>query len=265
MKTKLSIAIASIALVCVPMAAHAASSAPKPAASPTLSGKALSARQVAEAQNKVRTILYSVTANSGTLTPLAGVKNGYSLVLKGVDPSTTWFTDRPYRDSGVLPSQTVAKAFAETRDPANIALVLHQSTQGTDTLVAIMRKSAYDVTSQTLTAELRLLSAQEQREVSAGLNRHVKRADMKAPLNFQEASLFIDTSYSGTTPPTSTNPPNPQVGDVYSWIQGSQGCSTVYQYNPYAMGATNPTNWYAIGGGCGPSGGQGGGAIPFMW
>ena len=238
----------ALAMVSLPAAAQAATPTPSPSTS--TQSKVLSKKQALAVQGKLRTVLYSLSANTGTLNPLAGIKDGYSLTLKGADPSTTWFTDRPYRDSGVLPSQVVAKSFAVTKDPANVALVFHQPTQGTDTLVAVMRKSAYDTSTQTFTAEIRVLSAQEQAKVSSGMKRHVKRADQTAPTSFNEASLFIDTNYSGTSAPSATNPPNPQVNDTYQWIGGGpygQGnCWTLYQY----MGAGS--GWQQIGDGCPP-------------
>ncbi len=260
MKAKLCIATLSAILVALPMAAHAATSTPAPTASASSKPKVLSQKQVAAVQSKLRTVLYSLTANSGTLNPLAGIKDGYSLTLMGADPSTTWFTDRPYRDSGVLPSQVVAKSFSVTKDPANVALVFHQPTQGTDTLVAVMRKSAFDTSTQTFTAEIRLLSAQEQSKVTNGLKRHVTRADTTAPTSFKEASLFIDTNYSGTTAPSASNPPNPQVNDTYQWIGGGpygQGnCWTLYQF----MGSTYG-GWQPIGNGCPPPANSPGGGV----
>ena len=252
MKSFLGVTVVTIALVSTPLAAHAATSAPSPSASTTKAPKQLNAKQRAAAEKNLRTVLYSVTADSGSLTPLPGVKDGYSLTLRSADPSTVWFTDRPYRDSGVLPTQVIAKSFAVTSDPANVALVLHEPAEGTDTLVAVMRKSAYDTKSQTLTAELRILSSQEQAKVTKGLSRHVKRADTKAPANFSRVSLFIDTNSSGTSAPSATYPPNPQVNDTYQWIGGgpwAQGpnCWTLYQY----MG-TSGGGWQAIGEGCPP-------------
>ena len=228
MKSKLLVAIATLGMLSVPFVAKAATSTPTPTSSLSSTAKALSSKQIAEAQKKLRTVLYSVTANSGTLMPLAGVKNGYSLVLRGADPSTTWFTDRPYRDSGVLPTQALAKSFALTKDPANVALVLHQPTQGSDTLVAVMRRSAYNTATQTFTAELRLLNSQEQGKVTTGLKRHVKRADTAAPAAFKEVSLFIDTAFLGTMAPSASYPPNPQIGDTYQ-MMGPES-TTLYQF-----------------------------------
>ena len=211
-KTRMTVIALALAVISVPVTAHAATPTPTP--TPTTAaaslGKQPAAKQVAQAKNKVRTVLYSLTSNAGSLTPIAGAKNSYSLVLRKADPSTTWFTDRPYRDSGVLPTLDVAQAFSVTKDPPNVALVFHQPTQGTDTLVAVMRKSAFDANTQTFTAQIRILSTQQQSKVTAGLKRHVKRADTIIPATFKNPSLFIDTMYVGPAAPVYNNPPNPQ-------------------------------------------------------
>lgn len=188
----------ALAVISVPVTAHAGTPVTAhestPAATHAALGKQVTAKQVAQGKKQVRTVLFSLTANAGSLTPIAGVKDSYSLVLRRADPSTIWFTDRPYRDSGVLPTLDVARAFSVTKDPPNVALVFHLPTQGTDTLVAVMRKSAFDANSQTFTAQIRILSTQQQTKVTTGLKRHVKRADTIIPETFKNASLFIDTT-----------------------------------------------------------------------
>jgi hypothetical protein len=167
MKSRLVVLVSALALISVPVTAHATTSTPTLAHASL--GKQPVAKQVARAKNKVRTVLYFLTANTGSLTPIAGAKESYTLVLRKAYSSATWFTDRPYRDSGVLPTFDVARAFSVTKDPQNVALVFHQPTQGTDTLVAVMRKSAFDTNTQTFTAQMRILITQQQSKVTTGL------------------------------------------------------------------------------------------------
>lgn len=205
-----------IGFVCLaPSAAAAASTSPAPRPTASISEKKLTSSQLAALKNKTRTVLYSLTGASGSLKAVPGMKMTYVLDLNGADADSVWFTDRPYRDSGVMPTIEVAKAFAMTRDPANIALVLHTPVGGTDTIVAVMTKSLYNISTKTFTAQLRILSKEATGLAARGLARHIARADSFIPKSFSRASLFIDSQYAGFGPPSAQYPPNPSIGDTY--------------------------------------------------
>lgn len=214
----LGITSAALAIALVPTTSFAATASPSP--TPSASASATAGPSAAVKQ-KVRTILYSLSAESGQLTKIPSLKNTYALTLQGTDPKSIWFTDRPYRDSGVLSTGVIARTFAETSDPANVALVLHSPVAGIDTLIAVMTKSAFNAKTGTFTANLRILNKDEFKNLPETLRRHSTRADFQVPTKFSQSSLFIDTDTMGSTPPTASNPANPQEGDTYIQYAGT--------------------------------------------
>ena len=71
-------------------------------------------------------ILYSLSAGKGTLTPKRGKGVLYKLTLKQLDRNVVWFSDRPARCSGAFPNRVLAEAwggFGFAADPPNAALV----------------------------------------------------------------------------------------------------------------------------------------------
>ena len=66
-------------------------------------GPASSASPAAPTRQTV-SLLYAVSGASATMTLLPGSGNRYAFTLRGADARTVWFSDRPARDSGTLPT-----------------------------------------------------------------------------------------------------------------------------------------------------------------
>jgi hypothetical protein len=107
------------------------------------------------AKPRAVSVLYALTASSGTFTPVQGKKRVYTLTLRRTSDQVTWFTDRPVRESGFLPTIGFVRGWAGygfDEDPPNVALVVRDTSGGTDTVVATMTHPR--VTKGVLTARL---------------------------------------------------------------------------------------------------------------
>lgn len=142
--------------------------------------------------------LFSVTSSSARLEPgNGGAVRTVTLTMSDTDLHTVWFTDRPDRDSGVMTTSELADRWAPGSqfavDPPNVALVLHAPTGGVDTVVATMRRPAFDPTTRTLTAELDVLSVEEATGLAGPVGRRHDGALLPAGVVEASAvSLFID-------------------------------------------------------------------------
>lgn len=78
-------------------------------------------------------VVFIQIANSGTLIPTGTDPTAYKLVLNQVSPFTTYFTDRPNRISGLLPTNQFVDLW-HTQDivstPPNVALETRDSKNG---------------------------------------------------------------------------------------------------------------------------------------
>lgn len=114
------------------------------------------------------------------------------LVLFGVDDATTWFTDRPRRDAGVMTTSAFLAAWglgtdSFREDPPNAALVL-ESDSGLRTVFAIeVFNPQYDSATGTLAYHIRPLAGNPP-VLLTGSQRHVR----ESPAQFRNVSLFID-------------------------------------------------------------------------
>ncbi len=150
-------------------------------------------------------VLYATTAQQGSLAAVKGKKRTYVMTLRGASDHVTWFTDRPARESGFLPTTGFVSSWAGygfVEDPPNVALVVRDRLGATDTVVAVMtgpKVSAKGV----FTAQLRVLSVDQAQQVVGNLAVHADRHDVKVPTRFTSVALFIDNvngTYVGTSP-----------------------------------------------------------------
>lgn len=139
-----------------------------------------------------RTYLFVQQADSG-IVALGRDSMPDVLVLFGVDDATTWFTDRPHRDAGVMNTGHFLDVWglgkdSFTADPPNAALM----TQGSDGQRAVypieIFNPQYDSRSGTLSYQIRPLEGASS-VLRTGSARHVR----ESPRQFASASLFIDT------------------------------------------------------------------------
>jgi hypothetical protein len=139
-------------------------------------------------------VLYALTAARGTLTAVEGKKRHYVLTLRAASDHVIWFTDRPARQSGFLPTAGFVSRWVGQgldADPPNVALVVREPSGATDTVVAVMTRPKVTATG-VFTARLRVLSMDQAQAVGSHLAGHAGRHDMKVPARFTSAALFID-------------------------------------------------------------------------
>ena len=139
-------------------------------------------------------VLYALTAASGSLKAISGTKDTYVMTLQRPSSQVTWFTDRPVRDSGFIPTVEFTKKWKSSTfvtDPPNVALVMRNPSGRTETLVAVMSQPAVSAAG-TFSAQLRLLSTQEAQALTGSLTRHAARSIATVPARFTSAALFID-------------------------------------------------------------------------
>ena len=151
----------------------------------------------AGADDGTMALLFVQTAVAGTLTA-AGGAGEYDLVLTGVAPRTTWFSDRPVRRTGAQPTETITndwRAFGFTDDPPNAALELHDRAATENTVVLELREPRYDTTTRRLRYRVTVLDEQ-----AAGGDA-VRRGGLvhEVPDAFTSASLFIDDASVSAT------------------------------------------------------------------
>lgn len=139
-------------------------------------------------------LLYSLTGDAGSMRLLPGSGNRYAFTLKGADERTVWFSNRPARHSGTLPTTGLVAQWAGlgfAADPPNVAITLHEPSGATDTIVAVMRKPTIS-TSGTLGATLEVLSIEKAQALTGNLALHGNAHDATIPSSLGSVSIFID-------------------------------------------------------------------------
>jgi hypothetical protein len=118
----------------------------------------------------------------------------YELSLTGVDPDVLFFTERPKRDTGVVPLQVMLGALFRAGSTApNAALDISGPGAREDVVAFELRKPRYDSSGQTLTYDAKPLDDLDGTQL-AYLN---DRLEGRPPAQFGEASLFIDETAFG--------------------------------------------------------------------
>jgi len=141
--------------------------------------------------------LFSHTASAGSLVKKSD--GGYTLTLTGIDPHVMAFTDRPVRDSVILPATQLIEQwpalFADS--PPNAVLVEHNPRGNTDSVVLTLSNprlttpataSATSADTATLTFDATLITT----EHPSNLKRLTRGLHKTPPAAFANASLFID-------------------------------------------------------------------------
>ncbi len=142
-------------------------------------------------------LLFVQTAQSGSLDRVAG-STEYDLRLRGVDPNTSWFSDRPQRQAGTQATATMMgdwDAYGFGADPPNAALVLTDHPKTEDTVIVELRDPRYDEAARELQYRVRVLDSPRD-----GLESAKGQTPPQIPATFAASSLFIDdASVSATT------------------------------------------------------------------
>jgi hypothetical protein len=148
----------------------------------------------ATAEEKPVSYMFVQSAQSGTLVPVAGEENRYTLTLKGVAPQTTAFSDRPERIVAQVPMQKFldGMCFPSENGP-NAALEILGADENEDVVVVELFDPVYDAANQTLKYNVSIL--EQPNHSYAAFN---ERADEALPETFGPAALFIDDCASRT-------------------------------------------------------------------
>lgn len=117
----------------------------------------VAARQATPVPGPDIELLYLQSFQSGTLSPTDGSTGGYSLTLDHSLGETVYFSDRPNRVVGTMPTADFITAFeAAADDPPNAALVA-----GEMTVILELMSTTYDEAAGTLTYEAVMLDEGE--------------------------------------------------------------------------------------------------------
>jgi hypothetical protein len=128
--------------------------------------------------------LYLLQTQGGSL-------RGKKLVLHGVEPRATSFTDRPQRSAGSLTTGRLASSWGTIFGAVapNAALEVQGAPAGRDVALLELRRPRYDARTHTLTFSVRRL----RHTGDPALAEFDRRADGDAVKRFGPASLFVDS------------------------------------------------------------------------
>jgi hypothetical protein len=136
--------------------------------------------------------LFTQNTHTGSLKPIAGKDDVFTLTLEQPAPDVTVFTDRPVRSASTEPlahfvDQWDGRGFA--KDPPNAALVLDQQPDNADTAIFKLADPSYDQASGTVSYTAT--------HVTGGTASLPSDEHIDPPPSFGDAHLFIDPSGGG--------------------------------------------------------------------
>jgi hypothetical protein len=133
-------------------------------------------------------LLFIQNAGATTLTPGSG--GVHTLTLSGIATQTLYFTNRPARVSGALPTTSFVAGFTAmfSDAPPNAAIIGH-ATAGAAEEVVVAELTNPALAGDSLTYEITILSAAD---ASAGAFESEPLEALDAPREYAEAHLFID-------------------------------------------------------------------------
>lgn len=141
--------------------------------------------------------LFVQAFDHGTWLPKPGEEGTYLLTLFGAAAETVYFSDRPDRIAGQVPTQQFLDALGFTpASPANAAIVAERAVRrGTqEVLVIELRNPVYDADAGTLTYEARVLEDYGEHGLAFLAAR---QDDFELAELFGSGSLFIDDCADG--------------------------------------------------------------------
>ncbi|HEU5163309.1 MAG TPA: hypothetical protein VFV54_09215 [Thermoanaerobaculia bacterium] len=194
---------------------------------------ALSSALAVESQPATPSFLFVQNAGSGELIPVAGRPADFELVLRGVSPATIYFSDRPERIVGQLPTADfLARIGFPDDNPPNAALDLVEG-EAADVLVVELRNPRYDASAGELRYSVQLLET-----AKGGLAEFNGRVSRTAPQRFERASLFIDDCADAKVycykrgGSSKVSMGSIRVGQCWSWSTASCNyCRSMSSYN----------------------------------
>jgi len=142
--------------------------------------------------------LFLQSAASGSFTPVQGEEDTYTLVLNDISPSTVYFADRPYRETGSIETAEMIDYWQNegnddfSSDPPNAALEITSGEDSGDIIVLELYDPVYDINSKTLSYKAKILKDENAlKDMAIFYIRNDSPGNI--PANFDEASLFIDS------------------------------------------------------------------------
>ena len=136
-------------------------------------------------------LLFVQTGGATTLTP--GTDDIHTLTITGVTAQTIYFSDRPNRIGGAMPTARLidqwAANFADS--PPNATLIGHPEAAGEaeEAVVVELLDPIYDPATATLTYQVRILDVEE---IVDRTFEQEPLSVLDAPRQYAEAHLFID-------------------------------------------------------------------------
>ena len=136
-------------------------------------------------------LLFVQNAGATTLEPAGD--GTYTLTMNDVLPQTLYFSDRPARIAGTIPTEGFVtgweEAFADS--PPNASLIAHsgENAEDEDAVVVELLDSTYDAAAGSLTYTVRILAEDE---IGGRTYEHEPLTSLDATREYTEAHLFID-------------------------------------------------------------------------
>jgi len=139
---------------------------------------------------KPTTFLFLQSFEAGSLVPKPGVPGRYTLTLKQGLGDTVYFSDRPAKVVGTVPTDRFLQGLGFTpADPPNAALVGQRGPTHKDVVVVELFDPHYDAATNTLTYEVALL--RDWQKLGVAFQQTPDEA-AQLPRAFTAAHLFID-------------------------------------------------------------------------
>jgi len=139
--------------------------------------------------------MFVQVADSGTLQPKQDAPGQYVLTLRGIAPQTVYFSDRPLRMAGHMPTGEFLKRLGfSDQNPPNAAVAVEGAAADEDTIIVELRRPVYNAANATLQYDVTILP-----DAKGGLAFYKERQDSKLAREFSSASVFIDDCPSPAT------------------------------------------------------------------
>jgi microcystin-dependent protein len=173
---------------------------------------ALGAQRQASGLPKDADLLFALASESGTFEKSKDQpKDKFQLKLRDLAAATVWFTDRPQRDSGTIPTPRFFRQWERlgfNDDPPNAVLSLVGGADRADTVALELRHPRLSKSGTRVRLTVKLLN-----EASPGLAHLADDLDGQLERRFEDATLFIDDASTTFAPCT--------LGDVYYMSGGA--------------------------------------------
>lgn len=148
--------------------------------------------------------LFVQQAQSGSFEPMQGGDDLFLLTLNGTDELTTWFTDKPFRKTGVLQTGRMLNIFITQSSLPNAAIEIPDAKENGESEVVVFTILGfeYDEDTGTLKYEISIITGDTEvvipRYFSSNNNRQIvdrpplEITDDVFPSEFGKSYLFID-------------------------------------------------------------------------